>query len=118
VSSTLPHVGDPALFSAMCNALIILRDEDQNISLQAALAFVAIASLPGGCSQADVCDQLRLPPGYVSNQVSKLANGLGLVDVKEDRIDRRRCRLFLTVRGANVANRMRFAIKEAFHESV
>jgi DNA-binding MarR family transcriptional regulator len=116
--TSFPHVGDPLLFSAMCNAFIVLREEDPNISLQAALTFVAIAALPAGCSQAQVCEQLRLPPGYVSNQVSKLANGLGLVEIKEDRIDRRKCRLFITVRGANVANRMRFAVKEAVHESV
>jgi DNA-binding MarR family transcriptional regulator len=116
--TTIPHVGDPVLFSAMCDAMNRFRILDPNLSLQCALAFVAIASLPGGCSQADVCDRLKLPDGYVSSQVNRLSRDYGLVDILPDKRDRRKVRLFLTPRGATLANQMRFAMKEAFRESL
>lgn len=116
--TTLQHVGDPMLFTAMCAAMNRFRVLDPNISLQCVLAFTAIASLPAGCSQSDVCDRLELPEGYVSGQVNRLARDHGLVEILPDRRDKRRVRLFLTPKGAALANKMRFDVKEAFRESL
>lgn len=103
--------------NALMNAIAILRDGDEQMQMQTAQVFLAIAIQPGITSK-DLVKAVGISQSSVSRNTAALGEwhrldkpGLNLIETRPDPRERRRKVHYLTPKGHAVAKRVLAALE-------
>jgi DNA-binding MarR family transcriptional regulator len=108
----MPNTPKPRAVGKLVALFDLLRDLNPEMPAQSALTLLLVAQSPG-IAIGELQQRLNVASSTMSRNISIMSEhrgkgeaGLGLIETREDVMDRRIKRVWLTARGENVLNRI------------